>query len=325
MVLTHESQPKFSRTNSESELSELDRSDKQNYAEAMDLDSLRCFDAAATTLNFRAGAVRVHLSPAAFTDRIQRLEDELKVALFVRTTRRVALSEFGHRLLPLAREVLAGAERLQAACKGPVARSPYELYIGTRYELGLSWLCPLLTLLQRSRPERSVHLYNGDSPDLLLRLERGDLDAIVASMRLTSPKLSYAALHAEDYVFVSKHAGLKRREDARQHTLLDVSRDLPLFRYLMDAQPDAEPWPFASVEHLGGIGNIRRRLFDGEGRVAVLPLYFVKNDLQARRLVRLLPKVPLRSDSFRLIWRTSHPRTADLLLLAEELRRHPLT
>lgn len=119
--------------------------------------------------------------------------------------------------------------------------------------------------------------------------------------------------------------GLRYRQDAQRHTLVDVSRDLPLFRYLMDALPDAEPWPFARVEHLGGIGNIRRRLFDGEGRVAVLPLYFVKNDLQARRLVRLLPRVSLRSDSFRLIWRTSHPRTSDLLAFAEELRRHPLT
>jgi LysR family glycine cleavage system transcriptional activator len=291
----------------------------------MDLDSLRCFDAAATTLNFRAGAARVHLSPAAFTDRIQRLEEDLKVPLFVRTTRRVALSDLGHRLLPIAREVLAGAERLHAASRGPVVRSPYELYVGTRYELGLSWLCPLLTPLQRSHAERTVHLYNGDSPDLLLRLERGDLDAIIASVRLTSPKLSYAALHPEEYVFVSKQKSLKQREDAQRHTLVDVSRDLPLFRYLMDALPDAEPWPFARVEHLGGIGNIRRRLFDGEGRVAVLPHYYVQKDLQAKRLVRLLPRVGLRSDSFRLIWRTSHPRTSDLLALAEELRRHPLT
>ena len=47
----------------------------------MDLDSLRCFDAAATTLRFRAAAARVHLSPAAFSDRIRRLEANLGVAL----------------------------------------------------------------------------------------------------------------------------------------------------------------------------------------------------------------------------------------------------
>ncbi len=92
----------------------------------------------------------------------------------------------------------------------------------------------------------------------------------------------------------------------------------------MDALPDAEPWPFVKVEHLGGIGNIRRRLLDGPDRVAVLPRYFVEKDLAARRLVRLLPSVGLRSDSFRLVWRVGHPRASELLALAEELRRIPL-
>ena len=32
----------------------------------MDLVSLRCFEVAATTLNFRAASARVYLSPAAF-------------------------------------------------------------------------------------------------------------------------------------------------------------------------------------------------------------------------------------------------------------------
>jgi DNA-binding transcriptional LysR family regulator len=45
----------------------------------------------------------------------------------------------------------------------------------------VSWLCPALTPLSRRRPERTIHLYNGDTPDLLRRLERGDLDAIVAA------------------------------------------------------------------------------------------------------------------------------------------------
>src|SRR5262249_35265671 len=152
--------------------SELNCSYFQDYHGRMDLESLRCFDAAATTLNFRAGARRVHLSPAAFSDRIQRLEQDLKTMLFVRTTRQVALSDAGQRLLPLARDVIAGADRLRAVGSGPVERSPYELYVGTRYELGLSWLCPALGPLERSRPERTIHLYNGDSPDLLLRLER---------------------------------------------------------------------------------------------------------------------------------------------------------
>jgi hypothetical protein len=37
-----------------------------------------------------------------------------------------------------------------------------------------------------------------------------------------------------------------------------------------------------------------------------------------------MPRVRLRSDAFRLVFRTGHPRTAQLLQLAEELRAMPL-
>jgi DNA-binding transcriptional LysR family regulator len=290
----------------------------------MDLDSLRCFDAAATTLGFRAAAARVHLSPAAFSDRIRRLEEDLGVTLLRRTTRQVALTEAGQRLLPLARQALAAADGVRAAARAPSAPAPYELVIGTRYELGISWLCPSLEPLARRRPERTLHLFNADTPDLLRRLERGELDAVVASMRLSSPRLAYAALHPEHYAFVSRTRCLRGRADAAKLTLVDVTPDLPLFRYLLDALPDAEPWPFARTEYMGGIGNIRHRVLDAEGRVAVLPRYFIARDLEAGRLVTLLPSVRPRSDSFRLVWRAGHPREAELVALAAELRARPL-
>src|SRR6516162_878860 len=106
----------------------------------MDLDSFRCFDAAATTLSFRAAAARMHLSPAAFSDRIRRLEEDLGVAVLRRTTRRVTLTEAGERLLPLVRGTLQGAEGVRAAAAVKGRPLPYELVLGTRYELGISWL-----------------------------------------------------------------------------------------------------------------------------------------------------------------------------------------
>ena len=81
----------------------------------VDLDSLRCFEAVATTLRFRAAAARVHLSPGALSDRIRRLEEGLGTRILARTTRSVSLTEAGERLLPLARSVLGMVDSMSGA------------------------------------------------------------------------------------------------------------------------------------------------------------------------------------------------------------------
>src|SRR5687768_16790180 len=168
-----------------------------------DLESLRCFEAAATHLSFRIGAQAVALSPAAFGDRIKRLEDQLDAPLFARTTRRVALTPAGLRLLPQARRVLDEAARCRRVVHQQDLAVPFALSVGTRFELGLSWLTPALPQLQAQHRERSVHLVFGDSPELLARVRNGTLDCVVTSARLTSGELSYAKLHDEEYVFVA--------------------------------------------------------------------------------------------------------------------------
>ncbi len=293
-----------------------------------DLDSLRCFAAAATHLNFSVAARTVALSPAAFSARISALEDLLGVRLLERSTRRVALTVAGARLLPQAQRTLDEAARCRPAARGDGTPTPFELILGTRWELGLSWIVPALDGLGAARPERTIHLQFGDSPDLLGRVHRGQVDAMVSSIRLGSPGLEYAALHVEDYVFVATPALLERlpltaAADAAVHTLLDAHPDLPLFRYFLDAQPPAATWTFMRTEILGAIAAIRHRALVGAG-VAVLPHYFVADDLGAGRLTRVLPAQPLLADSFRLVWRTGHPRDAELGLLAAELRALPL-
>ena len=289
-----------------------------------DLESLRCFVAAAEHRNFRRAAHAVALSPPAFGDRIRRLEDFVSGRLFERSTRRVALTVAGTRLLPEARRLLEEAARLAGIASAGAAAPSFELTLGTRFELGLSWLVPSLPGLERSRPERTLHVSFGDSPDLLSRVRGERIDAAITSARLSSAELKFAPLHEERYVFVARRDLLRRKpltraEDAAVHTLIDVDRELPLFRYFLDAAPRAERWAFGRVLHMGGIGAIRARVLDGAG-VAVLPAYFVRDDLAKKRLVPVLPRVRLPSDHFRLVWRRGHAHEAELVELAGELR-----
>jgi DNA-binding transcriptional LysR family regulator len=293
-----------------------------------DLGSLRCFEASATHLNFRVAAKAVALSPAALSHRIKQLEDQLGTQLFERTTRRVTLTPAGQRLRNHARTILDQAGRCADVVHGRAGPAPYELALGTRFELGLSWLTPALPRLHALHPERTVHLVFGDSADLLERVRRGQLDAAVTSARLTVGGLDYETLHDEHYVFVGatrrlRTHRLERAADAGAHVLIDATPDLPLFRYFLDAIGRRDVWSFAGHEYMGTIGAIRLRVLQRAG-VAVLPRYFVAGDLAARRLAPILPRVRLHRDAFRLIWRSGHTREAELRQLAAELAAMPL-
>lgn len=293
-----------------------------------DLDSLRCFEVAARLLNFREAARQVALSPAAFSDRIKRLEETLGARIFERTTRRVALTPAGARLLGQARETLRAAEGCLHAVQQADQPLPFELTLGTRFELGLSWLLPAIEAFEVARPERSIHLSFGTGPVLLRQLRRGEVDAVVTSTRLTLGHLDYALLHREAYVFCGTPAlldaaPLETAEDARAHVLIDAHPDLPLFRYFLDAQPPEATWAFARRHYLGTIAAIRARVLAGVG-VAVLPAYFVAPDLAAGRLRRIQPDAATLDDFFRLIWRRDHPQSDELRILAEDLRHRPL-
>lgn len=295
--------------------------------ELLDLESLRCFQAALEQSSFRAAAARVHLSPAAFGERIARLEGQLGVQLFRRTTRRLEVTPAGERLRPLVAQALV-AER--AIWEAPLdgAETPYSLTLGTRYELGLSWLVPRLSDLSAERPERTLHLAFGDTQALMTRLEARNIDALVSSARISTSGLAYAPLHDERYVFVGAPSALERSplvraDDALAHTLIDARPDLPLFRYFLDVVPPEPSWAFARHEYMGTIAAVRARVLSGYG-VSVLPKYFVESDIDRGELLVVGPEVELARDVFRLIWRAEHPREAQLRQLGETLRSYPL-
>ncbi|KOV82647.1 LysR family transcriptional regulator [Streptomyces sp. NRRL WC-3618] len=76
---------------------------------------LRAFVAVAEELHFTRAAARLYVAQQALSRDILRLERELGADLFVRSTRRVALSADGDRLLPYARRMLAAHDELLAA------------------------------------------------------------------------------------------------------------------------------------------------------------------------------------------------------------------
>ncbi|GAA2342580.1 LysR family transcriptional regulator [Streptomyces violaceusniger] len=83
---------------------------------------LRAFTAVADELHFTRAAARLYVAQQALSRDVRRLERELGAELFVRTTRQVALTAAGERLLPYARRVLQAQDDLAAAFSGAEQR-----------------------------------------------------------------------------------------------------------------------------------------------------------------------------------------------------------
>ncbi len=291
----------------------------------LDLESLNCFVEAAKRLNFRAAARQVHLSPAAFSDRIQKLEQELGAPLFIRSTRRVRLSPQGEQLLVQAQKTLLEAQKCQEAV---LKNLSVNLTIGTRYELGLSMVVPMLYERSKTHPSWKIHVVFGDSRSLLNDLRKGEIDAVIGSMRLTMTGLDSMPLHQERYCFVGSPNLLKRQElngrlDALSHVLVDINPSKPLFGYWSDQIDSAKPWRFESERYMGTIAAIKYWVLHGKG-IGVLPKYFIREELENGELIEIMPHIEARTDWFRLFWLSGHPREEQLTALGREFRASPL-
>jgi LysR family glycine cleavage system transcriptional activator len=287
------------------------------------VDGLRCFVAAAEHLSFRRAAAEVALTPAALSQRIKQLEDMLQCVLFERTSRHVALTPAGQALLERARPAL---EALRACADVANAKpSRVRVVVGTRFELGLSWLVPSLIELRHERPAWHVDLLFGSGPEILARLEQTQVDAVITSAPVADADWEAEVLHPEAYALVAAPELLARvplaaAADAAGHTILDIDGALPLLRYASSVCPGLV---FGDLWRCGTGAAIHGLVRAGQG-VAVLPLHMVQGDLEVGRLVRVLPELELLTDTFRLIHRKRSPQAETLRELAAWLRTRPL-
>ncbi len=138
----------------------------------MELHQLEQFVAVAEEQHFTRAAQRCHIAQSALSNSIRDLEHDLGAQLFIRTTRRVELTETGRIFLPEARRVLATA----AAARDTVEQSLGQV----RGPIAIGWvwgdIAPLLGAYRETFPEVEITLKHGLSVPLREDVVRGDLD-----------------------------------------------------------------------------------------------------------------------------------------------------
>ncbi len=123
----------------------------------------RVFEAAARHLSFTAAAAEIGLTQSAVSQQIKALETRLRVALFNRLPRGLALTDDGRRLLP---HVSAALERLTAATDMfDVGPSDELLTIATSVSIAQWVLAPRLDEFTAVHPHLRVRLLSAIWPD----------------------------------------------------------------------------------------------------------------------------------------------------------------
>ncbi|KOG61484.1 LysR substrate-binding domain-containing protein [Streptomyces flaveolus] len=146
----------------------------------MELRHLQHFVAVAEDQHFTRAAERLMVSQSGLSASIRALERELRAPLFVRTTRRVTLTEAGRALLAEAERILAqvrSAHEAVAAVQGVLRGT---LALGTEQCIAGVNVARLLAAFRRRHPDVEIQLRQAGSGALAEEVAAGRLDLAFA-------------------------------------------------------------------------------------------------------------------------------------------------
>jgi LysR family hydrogen peroxide-inducible transcriptional activator len=142
----------------------------------VDLASIRYLVEVARAGSFIGGARRAHVSPPAISKAIRRLEEELGVDLFERTTRRVMLTPAGERVVEQCARILEDVASLESAVLGSSAPPGGSLRIGAMEVFSIEMLPHALTELVADHPDVIPHAFEMIPQRMNEQLLAGNID-----------------------------------------------------------------------------------------------------------------------------------------------------
>ncbi len=260
------------------------------------LDDLGLFVRTAALGSFSNAAREADLLPGQVSAAIQRLERELDVRLFARSTRSLRLTVEGEQYLPYARDVLTMLSEGRERLRGEEDTLQGLLQVAAPSDLGRNVLLPWLTEFREAHPKLSLRLFLSDQ---LTDVFRDPVD--VAIRYGATESASYVALALAEHnrrVLVASPAYLER--NGRPRALDDLARHQCLLYALSGRVYDKWGFPVNGERRQVTVGGsllcddadvARRWAVAGYG-IAYKSWIDVCGDVRAGRLEVLLPEQP---------------------------------
>jgi DNA-binding transcriptional LysR family regulator len=158
-----------------------------------DFEGLAMFAKVAEERSFAAAARAMGVSVATVSRAVSRLEERLGGRLFNRTSRQLALTDYGHSLAGRASKISADAEEVEDFAREAARRPRGLVKLAAPLSFGTRWVAPILPEFFRRYPDIAVDLHLtdaqtdliGDGFDAALRIAVLEDSSLVA--RLIAP------------------------------------------------------------------------------------------------------------------------------------------
>ena len=290
----------------------------------MTLTELRYIVAVAQERHFGRASARCFITQPALSLAIQKLEDELGMAIFERRKKDVTLTPAGEKIVGQAQRVLEEADRIKLIAVQGKDQLVGRLRLGVIATVGPYILPELVPLLHKRAAAMPLEIEENLTANLTAMLKHGKLDAIIVALPFDEPGIVTMLLYQEEFKLVVpiNHPWVKRKAiDSR--ALGGEKVILPHAGHCFRLQV-LEACPELSRSDMEGMqGNsletIRHMVASGLG-ITVLPSSALTPKYHNKRLTALPFAKPVPARQIGLAWRKGFTRPDALKAVADCIR-----
>jgi DNA-binding transcriptional LysR family regulator len=290
----------------------------------MKLSDLDLFIRTADSGNITAAARELDISPATASAALKRLEQQLDTNLFIRSTRKLRLTEAGERYLPHCRRALSELKEAQQALEQDKTQLNGALRISVSSDFGRNVLLPWLDDFMQQHPQLSISLNASDSlsdfyhdrVDIALRYGQPEDSSLIAFPICESDRVVCASP-----AYVERHGQPRHPNDLAEHNCL---------LYLLGDRT-YDLWTFRDDQDLMRVrvqGNricndadlVHRWAVSGQG-IAFKSRLDMAEDLQAGRVVELMQGYSTEAAKLWLVCPSRKQVTPAVIMFRDMLRQ----
>jgi DNA-binding transcriptional LysR family regulator len=288
-----------------------------------DFEGLAMFAKVAEERSFAAAARAMGVSVATVSRAVTRLEERLGGRLFNRTSRRLAVTDYGYMLAERASRIFADAEEVEDFARETSSRPRGLVKLTAPLSFGARWVAPRLPEFFRRYPDIAVDLHLtdaqadliGDGFDAALRIAVMEDSSLVA--RLIAPVRRFVVASP---TYIARYGRPQHPHDLSAHQCLSYANRAKRETWRFTHRQTGEECPIAPTGPLRGTSadalmpTVLEGLAIGEFPEFIATQYFPEKQLEP-----VLTDWRLPEGGLYFVTPTTRARPAKVSALAEFL------